>query len=146
MRSLLFGIILLASTGSSSPPPAPAPAPAPAPRPPPPPGYKIVHQPNGELLIIFLFMGLGLGACSLHVLTRTKRQIPYALVIFTEGLLFGFIMNHFEDGINIHCSFCDHLQCYYYRYFHKFTKKVGKRKARSTSIHVSPCPGSVILS
>jgi hypothetical protein len=74
--------------------PSPSPAPGPAPKKPPPPGVVIVHKPSGEILIIFLFVGLVMGAISLFVLSRLKRHFPYAVLMFVEGILMGIIMHH----------------------------------------------------
>lgn len=75
----------------------PSPEPTPGPPKPPPPGVKIVRKPEGELLIIFLFVGLVMGAISLYILSRLKRHFPYAVLMFLEGVLLGITMHHSNE-------------------------------------------------
>lgn len=46
-------------------------------------------------VILFLFLGLLIGALSNYILSRRNSKIPYSVIMFLEGLLYGYIMKHF---------------------------------------------------
>jgi hypothetical protein len=56
----------------------------------------------GQVLIFFLTVGLCIGAITDFTLSRFGIKVAYTVVMFFEGILFGFLLNNSALGKTIH--------------------------------------------
>lgn len=63
----------------------------------------------GQVLIFFLTVGLCIGAITDFMLSRFGIKVAYNVVMFFEGILFGFLLNNTELSKYYSISFSSYL-------------------------------------
>ena len=54
------------------------------------------YRSSYEILVVFLVFGIALGAIFTHGLNRLKINLPYTVVMFINGMIVSFIVDHFN--------------------------------------------------
>ena len=57
-----------------------------------------------EVVILFMFFGLGIGIITMQILSAMGDPLPYTVVVFTAGLLFS-LFSADNAGTKFHLSF-----------------------------------------
>ncbi len=54
------------------------------------------YDSHPEVLVLFVCVGLMIGAGVTHILSRISIHLPYTVVIFVIGMIVAFIVHNFE--------------------------------------------------
>lgn len=55
-------------------------------------------KPESQVLIVFLFLALLIGAVITYVLSRSASKLPYTVVVFAVGAGLAFMFEPIDDG------------------------------------------------